>query len=221
MIVFDAYGTLWDVTAIEAQCEALVGAQNASALLTLWRQKQLEYAFLRTIMNRYQPFWVVTQEALAYALDALGLSLAAHDRHTLLSAWLAPVPYADAIETLRSLAHHQRIILSNADPMMLTQGLTASRLDQVIDDAISVHDAQRYKPHPSAYQLVVDRYPRPLEDVYFVSSNGWDVAGASHYGFQSIWVNRQNRSQEHLGSRPVAVIASLHELAAVLPAPED
>jgi len=217
MIVFDAYGTLWDVTALEARCREVVGSAQAGAFLTLWRQKQLEYAFLRTVMDRYQPFWIVTEHALDFTAQALDVSLTPDHRQQLLEAWLHPIPFSDAAATLERLRPATRVILSNGDPTMLAQGVTRLGWDRLLDDVISVDRAGRYKPHPNAYQLICDQYEVTPDAVYFVSSNGWDISGAAHFGFRTVWVNRRRQPFEHLGAQPFAVILELMELPGVLP----
>lgn len=215
-IVFDAYGTLWNVSRIEEACREEVGVQAAGALLELWRKKQLEYAFLRTVMGRYVPFERVTADALAFALASLQLQVSAEASRRLVEAWSHPEAYADALPLLQRLTGHQRAILSNGDPGMLARGVEATGMGEHLGAVLSVAPQEHYKPHPDAYQLVCDFWNVDPEDIVFVSSNGWDVAGASHFGFQTIWINRSDLPQEGLGAPRVARVSSLAELPSAL-----
>ncbi len=217
IIVFDAYGTLWDIGRIETTCQEIVGPSFSRPLLDLWRQKQLEYAFLRTVMGRYQSFSSITEDALAFALAKLQLSTGLSGRTRLRNAWFQPEPFPDAIPMLQTLSQWSRLILSNGDPDMLTQGVRAAGMSSLIDATISVNEVQCYKPHPSTYQIVVDRYHVAPNEVYFVSSNGWDVMGASHFGFCTVWVNRQGQPLEVLGATPTYVVTDLASLPTTIP----
>lgn len=216
VIAFDAYGTLWDVNRLQEACVEAVGPEEAGPLLALWRQKQLEYAFLRTLMGQFQPFDAITEAALVYSLKARGLVLEESSRQKLLRSWWSPTPFPDAISMLQQLKGWTRIILSNGDPGMLSHGVAASHMDTVLDDVLSVLPAQCYKPHPKTYQLVCDKFRVRPDEVVFVSSNGWDVAGAHHFGFRTFWVNRYGMPVEGLDAEPVAVVPRLADLPAAL-----
>lgn len=215
-IVFDAYGTLWNVSQIEHACGMVVGEKDARPLLDLWRRKQLEYAFLRTVMDRYAPFEQITADALHFALESLRLEVSADSAQDLIQAWYQPEAYRDAGPMLQSLKGHERAILSNGDRVMLSRGVEASKLGEYLEAVLSVASTRRYKPHPDAYQLACNYWKADPQHIVFVSSNGWDVAGASHFGFHTIWVNRSGLPQEGLGARPLAVVASLAELPEAL-----
>lgn len=217
IVVFDAYGTLWDVGAIETACAQVVGPEYARRLLDLWRQKQLEYAFLRTVMDRYTTFEEITASALTYALASLGLEIPATAVSQLNQAWWTPEAFADARPTLQALDGQTRAILSNGDPAMLAAGVHASGVKTYLEAVLSVAPSRRFKPHPAAYQSVCDHFGQVSRTMAFVSSNGWDIAGATHFGFRTVWVNRLGRPREELGVRPGAVIGSLRELPAALP----
>ncbi|WP_020375961.1 haloacid dehalogenase type II [Sulfobacillus thermosulfidooxidans] len=219
IVVFDAYGTLWDVTQIQRECERFTDPETAQRLLSLWRQKQLEYAFLRTIMHQYVPFDQITHDALVYSLQYFHLSLSGAEQHDLEHAWWHPVAFNDALPTLNALKalSHQPIILSNGTPLMLQEGVKATQMQAVLDEVLSVDLTQHYKPHPEAYNLVVTQFNQAPSQVVFVSSNGWDIAGASHFGFHTIWINRLHLPTEELGIRPKAITSSLSELPATLP----
>ncbi len=217
IVVFDAYGTLWDVGAIEKACVQVVGPEHAGPLLDVWRRKQLEYAFLRTVMDRYIAFAEITASALAYSLTALGFAIPSAGLTQLTQAWWTPQAFADAVPMLQALAGQTRVILSNGDPGMLTAGVQASGLEPYLEAVLSVAPSRRYKPHPAAYQRVCDHFAVSPDTMVFISSNGWDIAGASHFGFRTVWVNRAGRPPEELGAQPRVVVGSLRELPAALP----
>ncbi|WP_053960390.1 haloacid dehalogenase type II [Sulfobacillus thermosulfidooxidans] len=219
IIVFDAYGTLWDVSQIQQECERFMGKEQAQSFLSLWRQKQLEYAFLRTIMHQYVPFDQITHEALLYTLQYFHLSLSAAEQNDLEQAWWNPVAFDDALPALNALksASHHPVILSNGTPLMLQAGVKATQMQTVLDGVLSVDIIQHYKPHPDAYNLVVTQFNRMPSHIVFVSSNGWDIAGASHFGFYTIWINRLHLPTEELGIRPKIITSSLSELPEKLP----
>ncbi|MDA8193232.1 MAG: haloacid dehalogenase type II [Thermaerobacter sp.] len=210
-IVFDAYGTLLNLSSLLPQCRAVIG-DDAVRFLDLWRRKQLEYAFLRTLMDRYQPFSAVTEDALDYTLAAFGRTLAADQRRALAGAWRQTEPYPDAPPVLAALSAWTRVILSNGEPEMLTASVRHAGLQPHLTDLISVDAAGRYKPHPAAYRLIVDRYAVNPADVVFVSSNGWDVAGAAAFGFRTYWIQRTQQPVERLGVKPFGTLAALTDL---------
>ncbi len=212
-IVFDAYGTLLDLTAIMARVRA-VTEDRGEEFLALWRQKQLEYAFLRTIMGRYAPFRQITQDALDYVLERFGLRVNPSERERLVNGWTDAEAFPDAGPALKALrsAGWSPLILSNGDPMMLQASVAHSGLLPLLDDVLSIEDVHRFKPDPRAYQIVLDRYGGTADQVTFVSSNGWDVAGAVAFGFTVFWINRTHTVLEHLNLPPTAQLTSLTEL---------
>lgn len=214
--VFDAYGTLFDVSAIAGAGQTALG-ERAPQLADLWRRKQLEYTWLRSLMGRHTDFWHVTGESLDYAMKALSIDdpgLRAH----LMEAYLNPTAYPDARDCLEGLkaAGHKLAILSNGAPSMLTSATKAADLDRLLDDVLSVESVGIYKPHPSAYRLVQDRFDCPASTVAFVSSNAWDAAGAAAFGFRVAWVNRGGLPREVLPASPHLEVTTLGELVDVL-----
>jgi 2-haloacid dehalogenase len=206
--VFDAYGTLWDVGCIEAAV-AQARVPDSNRFLSLWRQKQLEYAFLRTLTGHYAPFSLVTRDALQYTLETVGVTLTANQEAALLDAWFHPQAFGDAKELLASLKGEGRWILSNGDPAMLDAGVDATGLRGCLEGYVSVDQVQRYKPHPETYRLAVAVAQASPEEVVFVSSNAWDVAGAARFGFRTVWVNRTGAALDRLGVEPWRVVPSL------------
>jgi 2-haloacid dehalogenase len=214
-IVFDAYGTLFDVASAAARHREALGDRH-TALSRLWRQKQLEYTWLRTLMGRHADFRQVTTDALAYALEAL--SLPAELREGLLEIYLRLDAYPDARSTLQRLRERglRTAILSNGTPAMLAAAVESAALDALLDELLSVESVGLFKPIPAVYQLAVDRLGIETAQIGFVSANGWDAAGAAAFGFRTIWVNREAAPIDRLPGQPLAQIRRLAELPALL-----
>jgi len=218
-LVFDAYGTLFDVHSVESTGERLFPGHGA-ALSKLWRAKQLEYTWLQSLMQspvqRREDFAAITAHALEYAIASLGLSLSAPARHRLLDTYLDLTPFPDAADALARLAPLPRLILSNGTRGMLEPLAAATGIGQHLDAILSVESAGTYKPSPRVYQLAVDHLRLLPARTGFVSSNGWDAIGAKAFGFTSIWVNRADAPVDRHGPAPDAAIRSLAELPALL-----
>ena len=214
--VFDAYGTLFDVGSAAKRCADVLGAK-ADALAAQWRTSQLHYTWLRSLMGRHADFWQVTGDALDFTMDALGIADAALKKR-LMGLYLELSAYPDAAVALAALRRAKRpaAILSNGTPKMLAAAVRSAGLDALIDLILSVEEVGVYKPHPRVYQLAVDRLGIKSDRIGFISSNGWDVAGASAFGFKAIWVNRASARTERLPAKPVAQITRLDELPALL-----
>ncbi len=217
-LVFDAYGTLFDVQSVAAHAERLFAGHGA-ALSQLWRSKQLEYTWLQSLMQsptqRREDFAAITAHALDYAADALRLRLQAAARHRLLDAYLDLSPYPDVAPALAALAPLPRLILSNGTREMLEPLAASTGIALHLDAILSVDAADIYKPSPRVYQLAVDHLKLLPARIGFVSSNGWDVVGAKAFGFTAIWVSRVGAPAERHGPRPDATISSLAELPAL------
>ena len=214
--VFDAYGTLLDVGAAVALEAAALGPR-AGELSTLWRRKQLEYTWLRSLMHRHADFWQVTEDALDFTLEAMALP-AGGLRSRLLTAYRVLAAYPDAAPTLRALRAGglPTAILSNGSRAMLHDALAAAGIADLLDAVLSVDEVGLFKPAPAVYRLVIDRFGGTPPTVAFLSGNGWDVHGAAAFGFQAIWVNRQGLPDERLPGAPVWTIADLAALPALL-----
>ncbi len=213
--VFDAYGTLFDVHSVTALADALAPGHGA-ALSRLWRGKQLEYSWLQSLMaTPSQPredFSAVTAHALDYAIAALALPLDAGARRRLLDAYAHLSPFPDALPTLQAIAPRPRIILSNGTRAMLAPLVDATGLGDALDDVLSVDDAGVYKPSPAVYRLATARLGLPPERIAFVSSNGWDAAGAKAFGFTTFWINRDGLPVERHAPPPDFVVARLADI---------
>ena len=188
-LVFDAYGTLYDVQSVRSLAVELCG--NKGELVTqLWRLKQLEYTWLRGLMQDYQDFWSVTRASLEFALDSVGIAPAPSVCEPLMQKYLSLDLYPEAREALDSLKSYKLAILSNGSPQMLQALIKASGISHFLADVISVDLAKTYKPNAAAYALVGPSLGIAKCDTLFVSSNSFDVVGAKHFGFNVAWVER-------------------------------
>lgn len=214
---FDAYGTLFDVASAAARCADALGPK-AAALSALWRQKQLEYTWLRSLMGRHADFRQVTGDGLDFALAQLGLDQDPALRRRLMDVYMTLDAYPEAAGVLAALkrAGFATAILSNGSPDMLEAASRSAGLAGHVDRLLSVEEVGIYKPHPSVYRLAVDRLGLPAARICFVSANGWDAAGAAAFGFRTVWVNRSRQGAERLPANPEAEIPTLAELPALL-----
>jgi 2-haloacid dehalogenase len=214
-LVFDAYGTLFDVHSVISLGEELFPGKG-TALSRLWRSKQLEYTWLRSLMGRYEDFAVVTRDALDYACRVLDLPLDAGKAEQLMVAYNELALYPDAHAALAELSALKLAILSNGAPAMLEPLVKNAGLDKTFAAVISVDAVRIFKPDPRVYQLAPDRLGVATDEIGFVSSNYWDAAGASHFGFQVFWINRTGASPDRLGAEPRQVLQKLTELHAIV-----
>ena len=210
-VVFDAYGTLFDVHSVAALANEIFPGHGAT-LSRLWRSKQLEYTWQRTLMGRYEDFAVVTRDALDYACRSLNLELEAGDARRLMDAYRSLHAYPEARAALESLLPRRLAILSNGSPAMLMPVVENAGLASFFDHVLSVDELKLYKPHPRVYQFACDKFAVDAAQIGFVSSNFWDVSGAAHFGFASFWVNRSNAIPDPLGATPRATLSQLTEL---------
>ncbi|MHA1600850.1 MAG: haloacid dehalogenase type II [Alphaproteobacteria bacterium] len=214
--VFDAYGTLFNVhSAVRRGGETL--GDKADAVSDLWRQKQLAYTWLRSLMGAHVDFWQVTSDGLDYALAANGIKDSKlHAR--LMELYLSLDAYPDVIDALTRLraGGKKTAILSNGAPKMLNAAVESAGLTDLLDEALSVEDVGVYKPDRRVYQLAVERLAIAPGRICFVSTNAWDANGAAHFGFNVAWMNRFGQIPERLPGKPAAVIESLVELPALL-----
>ena len=208
--VFDAYGTLFDVHSVIEAGRAVTS--DPAALSMLWRQKQLEYTWLRSLMGRYEDFWVVTDGALRYAVRRLGIAATEAQLAALMDAYRHLACFPDVREALGALGGRPRAVLSNGTPAMLQAVVKASDLAPLLDHVISVDQVKIYKPAPAVYALGPAALGIGASELLFVSSNAWDVAGAKAFGYRVAWCNRIGAPEEELGVRADHVIASLAEL---------
>jgi len=216
--IFDAYGTLFDVAAAARRAASEPGREAFAKVwvkvATDWRLKQLQYTWLRAVMDAHTDFWEVTQNGLDYALEASGLSEDGALRERLLALYWELEAYEEVPKMLSDLkaAGLQTAILSNGSPDMLNGAVKSAGLTEVLDDVLSVEDVGIFKPDPSVYQMVCDRFSCLPGEVLFVSSNGWDASGAAKFGFQTVWVNRSGEPVDRLPWVPKATLDTLHNI---------
>ncbi|AHD10768.1 haloacid dehalogenase type II [Phaeobacter gallaeciensis] len=220
--IFDAYGTLFDVTAAARQAahepEFPHLIDHWAELANHWRLKQLQYTWLRAITNAHTDFWQVTQDGLDWAMEATGLSGDPQLRKRLLDLYWQLQAYEEVPEMLRALkaAGLQTAILSNGSPKMLEGAVNSAGVSGLLDDVLSVEAVGVFKPAAQVYDLVGKRFSCQRNEVLFVSSNGWDAAGASGYGFTTAWVNRGGEPMDRLPWTPHHVLSDLSSIPTLL-----
>jgi 2-haloacid dehalogenase len=213
-LAFDLYGTLLDPASVRGACAEV--AADPDAMAALWRQKQIEYTWLRALMGRYEDFSAVTAAALDYVGDRLGLALAGPVRSRLLDAWRSLSPYTEVAGALAALAPRPLAVLSNGAPAMLEAALGAAGLRARFAHVLSVDAVRTYKPAPAVYALAEQAFGLPRERLLFVSANAWDAAGAAAFGLPTARLDRAGVPGERLGAEPVLVVRDLAELARVV-----
>jgi 2-haloacid dehalogenase len=242
-VIFDAYGTLFDVHSVIAVAEQMFPG-HGDALSQLWRQKQIEYTQLRTLADaadapgaHYRPFWDITLDALRFAAKRLQLTLGRSAEKRLMDEYACLSAFPDAVPALRELreasspasasastggeaALRPRLaILSNGNPQMLDIAVKSAGMTRLFDHVLSVDAVRAYKPSPAAYALATQAFDALPREIVFVSSNGWDVAGATWFGFTTFWLNRQNAPAEELGVTPHGAGGGMTDLLAFLKKP--
>ncbi|AGK57137.1 haloacid dehalogenase [Hyphomicrobium denitrificans 1NES1] len=214
--VFDAYGTLFDFTSAAARCRDLLG-DKLERLNTLWRDKQLQYTWLRAIQGRHADFWQVTGDALDFALDALAIGNP-DLRRRLMDIYRTLDAFPEVAATLERLkqAGLKTAILSNGSPAMLDAAVQHASISHLVDAVLSVEEVGVYKPHPKVYQLAVDRLAVEPSAIVFQSSNAWDAYAASAFGMRVVWCNRNAQRPERLPGKPDRVVTTLAELPTII-----
>jgi len=215
--VFDAYGTLFDVAAAAAHCKDDLG-ENATTLSALWRTKQLEYTWLRSLMDKYVDFWQITSDGLDYALETLGLNGDAALRDKLLYLYMKLDCFPEVPNVLKVLnaGGLKCAILSNGSPKMLNSAIENSGISEQLVNSYSVDQLGVYKPSPRVYQMAVDGLGVSAENISFMSSNAWDASAAANFGFKVVWVNRFGQKRERLPGLPEHEIETLSDLPGLL-----
>jgi 2-haloacid dehalogenase len=218
--VFDAYGTLFDVNAAARIAAAERGREALAAvwprLAADWRAKQLQYTWLRAIMGEHADFWQVTQDALDWAMEAAGLSDdGLRERLLALYRELPAYPEVPAMLAALKASGRRAAILSNGSPGMLGAAVASAGIGSALDAVLSVEEVGVFKPDARVYDLVGAHLGVAPSEVLFVSSNGWDAAGAAHYGFRTVWVNRAGDPEDRLPARPGHVMADLSGIPAL------
>ena len=210
-IIFDAYGTLFDVNSAAEKCKDKIG-DKWEPFANFWRTTQLEYTWLRSLMKRHKDFWQITEESLDKSMMAFNIDLKM--KNELLNLYKVLSPFQEVPETLKLLKekNFKLAILSNGTPSLLNDLVKSNNLNNLFDDLFSIEEVKIYKPHPKVYDLPIEKYKIKKNEVVFLSANTWDVSGAGNYGYQSIWVNRNNNIFDNLDYKPNNQIKNLSEL---------
>jgi len=223
-LCFDMYGTLCDTSSVTDRLGEMLGVTEdlVRAIDRLWRQKQLQYSYHRGQMEAYEPFWEVTGDALDYALAFYDVDTAVGERERIRDAYNHLEPFDGAVAALERLgeAGYTRTVLSNGNPEMLETLAENAGLRPHLDDIISAHEVRTFKPGPAVYENAADRVDRDVGECRLISSNAWDIAGASNAGMATGWVNRYREPPEQLGERADVVVANLPALPDALGASE-
>ena len=210
-IIFDAYGTLFDVNSAAEKCKDKIG-DKWEGFANFWRTTQLEYTWLRSLMDRHKDFWQVTEDSLDKSMRTFNIDPSM--RNELLNLYKILSPYKEVPETLKTLKEKKfkLAILSNGTPSLLDELVKSNHLDNLFDDIFSIEQVGIYKPSSRVYDMPIKKYNISKSEVAFLSANTWDVSGGGNYGYQSIWVNRNNNIFDNLDFRPKYQITDLNKL---------
>ena len=210
-IIFDAYGTLFDVNSAAEKCKDKIGAKW-EGFANFWRTTQLEYTWLRSLMGRHKDFWQITEDSLDKSMKTFDIDSSM--KSELLNLYKVLSPFKEVPETLKKLKekNFKLAILSNGTPSLLAQLVKSNNIDNLFDDLFSIEEVGIYKPDAKVYDLPIKKYKIEKSQVAFLSANTWDVSGGGNYGYQSIWVNRNNNIFDNLDYKPINQIKNLSEL---------
>ena len=210
-IIFDAYGTLFDVNSAAEKCKDKIG-DKWEPFANFWRTTQLEYTWLRSLMRRHKDFWQVTEDSLDKSMKAFNIDSSM--KNELLNLYKILSPYKEVSKTLKALKEKKfkLAILSNGTPSLLNELVKSNNLNDLFDDIFSIEEVGVYKPDSKVYDIPVKKYKIKKDEIAFLSANTWDVSGGGNYGYQAIWVNRNNNIFDNLDYKPTNEIKSLKEL---------
>ncbi len=208
-LVFDVYGTLFDVNTVEKKCNELFDGKGKEISL-LWRKKQLEYSFLRQIMGQYKTFKQITLHALEFSLQKLDIAYENDQLLVLMEAYTELAHYPEVENVLREMTDKKLAVFSNGSRDMLEPLINYSGLTKYFDNIISVDDVKQYKPSPASYTHVLNTLGLEREEILFMSSNGWDISGAKNFGFKTAWINRSHSPVEILNQHPDRIYEDLN-----------
>ena len=211
VIIFDAYGTLFDVNSAAEKCKNKIG-EKWENFANYWRTTQLEYTWLRSLMNRHKDFWSITEDSLDKSIDAFQIDKSM--RNELLNLYKILSPYPEVKETLKILKEkkYKLAILSNGTPTLLNELVKSNNLENLFDDIFSIEEVGIFKPSSKVYDIPIKKYKVSKEEIAFLSANTWDVSGGGNYGYNSIWVNRNNNIFDKLDYKPNKEIKNLNFL---------
>ena len=210
-IIFDAYGTLFDVNSAAEKCKDKIG-EKWERFANFWRTTQLEYTWLRSLMDRHKDFWQITEDSLDKSMKAFDINPSM--RNELLNLYKVLSPFKEVPETLKTLKEKKfkLAILSNGTPSLLDELVKSNHLDNLFDDIFSIEQVGVYKPSSRVYDIPIKKYNINKSEIAFLSANTWDVSGGGNYGYQSIWVNRNNNIFDNLDFKPKYQITDLNKL---------
>ena len=214
-IIFDAYGTLFDVNSAAEKCKSKIGDKWES-FANYWRKTQLEYTWLRSLMGRHKDFWQITEDSLDKSMQVFNID--ASMKNELLDLYKILSPYPEVKDTLEKLKEkkYKLAILSNGTPALLNQLVKSNSLQSLFDDIFSIEEVKIYKPSSKVYDIPIKKYNiKKKEEAAFLSANTWDVSGGGNYGFSSVWVNRNNNIFDNLDYKPKNEIKNLSELVGI------
>ena len=214
-IVFDAYGTLFDVNSAAEKCKGKIG-DKWEGFANFWRTTQLEYTWLRSLMKRHKDFWQITEDSLDKSMKYFKIDSSM--KNELLNLYKVLSPYPEVKEVLKKLKvkEYKLAILSNGTPTLLSELVKSSNLENIFDDLFSVEEVRIYKPVSKVYDLPIKKYQIKPDEVAFLSANTWDVSGGGNYGYNAIWVNRNNNIFDKLDYEPKNEIKNLKQLIGVI-----
>ena len=214
-IIFDAYGTLFDVNSAAEKCKDKIGDKWES-FANYWRTTQLEYTWLRSLMRRHKDFWTVTEESLDKSMKTFKIDSSM--KNELLNLYKVLSPYPEVKEVLKSLKakEYKLAILSNGTPALLNDLIRSNNLDNIFDDLFSIEEVKIYKPDAKVYDIPIKKYQIKNEEIIFLSANTWDVSGGGNYGYNAIWVNRNNNIFDNLDYKPKNEVNNLTQLLDIL-----
>ena len=214
-VIFDAYGTLFDVNSAAEKCKNQIG-DKWEGFANYWRTTQLEYTWLRSLMKRHKDFWKVTEDSLDKSMKAFNINL--NMREELLSLYKKLSTFPEVNDTLKQLKNKnlKLAILSNGSPNLLKELVNSNNLTEIFDDLFSIEEVKIYKPDYKVYEIPINKYKIKPEEIFFLSSNTWDVSGGGNYGYQSIWVNRNNNIFDNLDYKPKYEIKNLKQLLDII-----
>ena len=210
-IVFDAYGTLFDVNSAAEKCKDKIG-DRWEEFANFWRTTQLEYTWLRSLMKRHRNFWEITEDSLGKSMKMFNIDKSM--RNELLNLYKILSPYPEVEQVLNNLKKRKfkLAILSNGTPDLLRELVTSNGLNNFFDDLFSIEEVRVYKPHSKVYEIPVKKYDLKADEIFFLSANTWDVSGGGNYGYNSIWVNRNKSVFDILDYKPKNEINNLSQL---------
>tara|TARA_B100000579_G_scaffold153897_1_gene125065 strand:+ start:19 stop:681 length:663 start_codon:yes stop_codon:yes gene_type:complete len=214
-IIFDAYGTLFDVNSAAERCKSKIGDKWEN-FANYWRKTQLEYTWLRSLMGRHKDFWQITEDSLDKSMKAFKINIGM--KNELLDLYKILSPYPEVKETLEKLKEreYKLAILSNGTPSLLNELVKSNKLNNLFDDIFSIEEVKIYKPSSKVYEMPIKKYNIKKEEAAFLSANTWDVSGGGNYGFNSVWVNRNNNIFDNLDYKPKNEISGLNQLLDIL-----